>query len=203
MINVQTSTTAALVAFYNEHANKPVTKFSDRKTAERRVTELLAGLKFSKPSAKNPKAPKPAFKQTFVDGSPVCPACGGHADVTNGRVVHTKDGHQHVVDEHIAFHHACGHEWSMDTGRPVKAAAASPERAAAIKASWSNKAVAAARAQRHAVRVVYAGRAEQYRSVREAFIQLGLPLGRHIKFRGALKAAGRAEIAGHQFSLVA
>lgn len=145
MINVSTATTAQLVAFYNEHANKPVNKFSDRKTAERRVLELLAGLKFSKPSAKNPK---PAAKAP-VEGS------------------------------------------------------VSPERAAAIKASWTNKAVAAARAQRHAVRVTYAGRSEQYKSVREAFIQLGLPLGRHIKFRGLLKVNGRAVFDDHQFALVA
>lgn len=203
MINVSTATTAELVAFYNEHANKPVNKFSDRKTAERRVSALLAGLKFSKPSAKNPKAPKLAYKQAFVDGTPVCPACGGHEDVTSGRIVHDARGRQHVVDEHIATHHVCGHEWNMDTGRAVNAAAASPERAAAIKASWTNKAVAAARAQRHAVRVTYAGRSEQYKSVREAFIQLGLPLGRHIKFRGLLKVNGRAVFDDHQFSLVA
>lgn len=41
MINVQTATTAELVAFYNANAFQPVNKFADRKTAERRVQALL------------------------------------------------------------------------------------------------------------------------------------------------------------------
>ena len=40
-MNVKTATTAQLVAFYNEHADKPVTKFRDRATAEKRCQELL------------------------------------------------------------------------------------------------------------------------------------------------------------------
>ncbi len=41
MINVKTATTAELVAFYNANAFQPVKKFTDRATAERRVTALL------------------------------------------------------------------------------------------------------------------------------------------------------------------
>lgn len=146
MINVQTATTAELVAFYNAHANKPVNKFADRKTAERRVNELMAGIKFSKPSPKKAAAlaPAPAPK--------VAPAPRGER----------------------------------------------------IAASWQDKAVAAARATRHGVRVTDPqGGQGSYRSVREAFIALALPLGRHIRFRSALKAAGKAEINGHKFKLVA
>lgn len=44
MINVKEAATKELVEFYNEHADKPVKKFSDRKTAERRVSELLEEL---------------------------------------------------------------------------------------------------------------------------------------------------------------
>ena len=40
-MNVKTATTAQLVAFYNEHADKPVTTFRDRATAEKRCQELL------------------------------------------------------------------------------------------------------------------------------------------------------------------
>jgi hypothetical protein len=45
-----TMTAPQLVAFYNRHAEKPVARFSDRKTAERRCAELLAALKV--PTAK-------------------------------------------------------------------------------------------------------------------------------------------------------
>lgn len=128
-INISTAKTAELVAFYNAHASKPVTKFADRKTAERRVSALLA--------------------QSSAKATRVKPA-------------------------------------------PNKA------RGTAIADSWKNKKVAAARAARHAVRV----EDKTYKSVREAFMVLALPLGQHIKFRGALKAAGRAEFAGLKFKLV-
>lgn len=133
MLNVSTATTAELVAFYNEHnADKPVKKFADRKTAERRVSALLA------------------------------------------------------------------------TVKPVrKAAAKSSDRSAAIAASWTNKKVAAARATRHGVRVTDPrGGQGNYKSVREAFMVLALPIGQHIKFRGALKAAGKAEFGKFKFALI-
>lgn len=136
-INVTTAKTSELVAFYNAHAAKPVTKFADRKTAERRVSELLATLKPAK-AVKAPKAQKPAA-----------------------------------------------------------------DRSAAIAASWTDKRVAAARATRHAVRVTDPrGGQGSYKSVREAFMVLALPLGQHIKFRGALKQAGKGEFSGFQFKLV-
>lgn len=43
-IDITTATTAELVAFWNEHAEKPVKRFADRKTAERRVAALVAEL---------------------------------------------------------------------------------------------------------------------------------------------------------------
>jgi hypothetical protein len=58
-----------LAAFYNRHAEKPVKRFSDRQTAERRCAELLAALKV--PTAKMLRqhvAPTPA------DGEPRRPA---------------------------------------------------------------------------------------------------------------------------------
>jgi hypothetical protein len=149
MINVQTATTAELVAFYNAHANKPVNKFADRKTAERRVNELMAGIKFSKPSAKKAAA--------LADKPAAAP----------------------------------------------KAAPTNPDRGAAIAASWQDKAVAQARATRNGVRVKAPNGGEgNYKSVREAFVILALPLGQHIKFRGNLKAAGAAEFQGYKFKLL-
>lgn len=175
MLNVQTATTAQLVAFYNEHANKPVTKFADRKTAERRVTELMAAIKFSKPS------PKKA-------------AALGNTKVTSPGLRNPGD--------------VFGSALTAAKLSPKKAATKAPaptntERGAAIAASWQDKSVAAARATRHAVRVTTPnGGQGNYKSVREAFVTLALPLGQHIRFRGALKAAGVAEIAGHKFQLV-
>jgi len=59
------------------------------------------------------------------------------------------------------------------------------DRGAAIAASWKDPKVAAKRAERTHVKA-----SDQiYRSVREAFEQLGLPLSKHIKFRMSLKEA--------------
>lgn len=134
-MNISTATTAELVAFYNQRADKPVKKFADRKTAERRVAALMATL------------PKQELR--------VKPAA------------------------------------------PKKATAPNKDRGAAIAQSWQDKKVAAARATRHAVRV----EDKTYKSVREAFMVLALPLGQHIKFRGALKAAGKADFGGFKFKL--
>jgi hypothetical protein len=208
-INVKSAATADLLAFLNAHSGKaPVKRFSTRAAGERRVAALLEelGSKATKPATKKTAAAtskKGGYVQAYVDGSPVCPSCGGHVDVTAGEVIETKRG-QRVVNEHIAFHHACGHEWDMNTGKPRRRAAdkGAATRAAAIAASWQNPEVAAARATRHGVKVTGPnGGQATYKSVREAFVELGLPLGRHIKFRGALKAAGKQEIAGFKFKL--
>ena len=59
-------------------------------------------------------------------------------------------------------------------------------RSSAIANSWRDPATAAARAERTRVSV----NGVVYRSVRAAFVELGLRLTKHIKFRGELKAAG-------------
>lgn len=200
-MNVSTATTAELLAFYNNHADKRVARFSDRKTAERRVNALIAAM----PAVTRVLlgvAPAPATG--YVVGT--CPKCGATQDITCGHVVESR-GLQHVVDEHHATCHGCGHEFNYDTGAAIrarKAPASGKDRSAAIAASWKNGEVAARRAQRHAVRVTDPrGGSGRYASVREAFLVLALPLSKHIRFRGQLKAAGVAEFAGHKFAIVA
>lgn len=196
-MNITTATTAELVAFYNAHSAKPVKKFADRKTAERRVAALLP---------KTPAEEIIAAAQRAVAADNAhelrCPECGDTQNLTCGEVKLVR-GMQHLVNEHIADCHMCGHEWNTETGRPVRKSAASPERSAAIAASWQDEKVAAARAARHAVEVVTPkGKKAVHRSVKEAFMILALPLGQHIKFRGALKAAGKADFNGYKFTVV-
>lgn len=54
-LEISTAKTAELLAFYNEHAAKPVAKFADRKTAEKRVAALLATIE---PVASETAAPE-------------------------------------------------------------------------------------------------------------------------------------------------
>lgn len=196
-MNITTATTAELVAFYNAHNAKPVKKFADRKTAERRCAALL-------PKVAAGHIMAAAQRAVAADNAHElrCPECGDTDNLTTGEVRIIR-GRQHVVNEHIADCHMCGHEWNTETGRPVRKAAASPERSASIAASWQDKQVAAARAARHAVEVVTPdGKKVSHRSVREAFMVLALPIGQHIKFRGALKAAGNANFGGYKFKIV-
>lgn len=202
-INVAAASTAELLAFYNANSGAaPVKRFSDRKTAERRVVALLADIEAAMPK-KAPAAKKATYQQEYTNGVPRCPQCGGSVDITTGEVVETKTG-QHIVNEHIATCHPCGHEWDVHTGKPRRRHAdkVAGQRAAAISESWKDPAVAAARSTRHGVRVTDPrGGQGNYKSVRDAFLQLGLPIGRHIKFRGELKTHGKAEIAGYKFTL--
>jgi transposase-like protein len=176
MIDVITAKTSELVAYYNKHSAKPITKFADRKTAERRVAALLAS------------------------NNDACPKCGS-TDVTCGTVKSLR-GRQHVIKKHEALCHGCGHEFNYNTRQPLRARKKT-DRGAAIMASWKDKEVAARRAARHNVLVVTPkGEKVQHKSVRQAFMVLALPLGQHIKFRGQLKASGNAEFGGFKFKLV-
>lgn len=196
-INVSAASTAELLAFYNANSGKDAVKrFSDRKTAERRVAALLSA---------TPKASAhgTTYKQAYRNGTPVCPECDASSDITCGEVK-MLHGEQHVVNEHIAQCHGCGHQWDTNTGKPRRRAAdkAAASRSLAIAESWKDKKVAAARATRHHVVVTTPkGEKAEHRSVREAFMIFSLPLGRHIKFRSALKSAGKAEIDGYKFRL--
>jgi len=62
-INVRLSTGLQLVAFYNQHSVKPVKKFRDRVTAEKRVTELMAEMAYRQP------VPTKAVKAAKVVGA--------------------------------------------------------------------------------------------------------------------------------------
>jgi hypothetical protein len=123
-INTSAATTAELLAFFNAHSGKPVKKFADRKTAERRVNELLATMK--------------------------------------------------------------------------AASSDSPTRAASIAQSWRDPATRASRAEKNKV----TADGVEYGSVRKAFAALGLPDSKHIKFRGALKLAGKLNFEGHKFVVI-
>ncbi len=116
-INVTTAKTAELVAFYNANSGKPaIKKFADRKTAEIRVTDLVATM-------------KPVAKK-------------------------------------------------VSAASPVAA-----NRSEAISKTWADPKVKEARSTRTHVKA--AGKV--FRSVKEAFEELGLPLSKHIKFRMELK----------------
>lgn len=203
--------TADLLAVYNTyHDGETVKRFSSRTDGQLRVLKLAAHLRgdaetearvdasvastvVTKVVAVKVVAEKPAKiiggynKET---GRHVCPKCGVDEDQTNA----AQEGQPGC--ERVFCHH-CGTEYRAD-GSIYKAPKASVERAAAIRASWDDASVAAARATRHAVLVDKV----EYRSVRAAFVALGLPLGQHIKFRMELKAELTANAYGKKWAII-
>jgi len=75
-------------------------------------------------------------------------------------------------------------------------------RSRSAKGSWANAATAKERAKRTGVNVYFAKGHRQfvgeYRSVAEAFTDLKLPMGVHIRFRAKVKKEGHAKIEGKQ-----
>jgi hypothetical protein len=194
IMNFATATTAELVAFYNAAAaqlgQKPVARFSDRKTAEARCAKIAAELPVAAPVA----AAEPV-KAEYQRGH--CPACGNSSDITCGTVIE-RHGKQELVREHEALCHGCGHEFNYDSGKPLKARKVAANQGAAVAASWAKPGVREARALRHAVLV--AGRG-QFDSVAKAFAALNLPSNKIIRTRAALVAGNRVTLEGFEFSL--
>lgn len=186
-------TTAQLVEFFNAHCDaisaRPVKKFADRKTAERRCALVAEAIAAKKPAAK--KASKAKF-----DGR--CPKCGtdhNSGNITTGRVRDTKHG-QVESHMHIDTCHSCGIDFDNRTGRVIKDEPV--DRSAAIAQSWADPAVAAARAARHQVKV---GK-EVYKSFVQACQALKIDLTSHIKARGIMVREGSVEFRGHKFTRV-
>ena len=190
--NVTEFSTKELVAFYNANAEhfgkKQITKFADRSTAELRVrmmaedleaeAAVAAPVEAKEESAKAEEA-KRGFDYT-VDG---CPNCKSTENQTAAGLDETVGG------DYRMFCHNCSTEYWVASGKIYNAPKKSESRSKGISESWNNPDVAAKRAQRHNVKVGDA----VYRSVLEAFKTLHLPVGQHIKFRMALKAAKSLE----------
>ncbi len=203
-MNVQTATTAELVAFYNEHSEAPgsIKKFADRKTAERRVSALIAKLASAEGAAElevandNKARSESSVSNFSIHGLTSCPSCGIHLSngigedkqEVNGKII------RHDTNQFACL--ACGAEFGPAIRRRP---APSADRSAAIAATWEDPSVKAARSERSHVSVG----GSTFRSVRDAFIHLGLPLEKHIKFRGQLKAAGTMKFGDHTFTIVA
>lgn len=185
MFDVKTASTKDLVAEYNRLTGKSITKFSDRATGEKQVTAALERAKMLASAKGLATAGREANAEAKAQAKPVEPAV---AD---------------PVSPAPASEPVAAPAPKLQRQKKVKARIdpmlqLPVDRSAAIQRSWTNTAVAAARAQRTAVEVnavgADKGEVRQFRSVKQAFEELGLPLGVHIPFRMTLKAQGKHKI---------
>lgn len=190
----QSVTTAELLKFFNANAEafgeKPTKRFSDRKNAERRINKLLNAID---EAAQNTEEP-------VVSGYSHCPHCGIHLE--NGY-----DTHENQVEESRPANKerelvclGCGEEFG---GLIPERADIDQARSEGVKRSWFNEEVKIKRSTRHAVKVKGRdGQVNEFRSVRQAFAELGLPLSKHIRFRMELKEEGQLNAYGYSWEVI-
>jgi predicted nucleic acid-binding Zn-ribbon protein len=200
LINVSEATTTELVAFYNSivAADKQIKKFADRKTAERRVAELVASLPVAEVAGFN--APEAPAGEVAPEGVRVCPHCGD-----TGSLYHVDDCAANTDKTYRQLRDAdfeAGEFWCVacggHSGAPVIFPAKSTARAEGVARSWQDAEVAARRAVRDKVEVDGA----LFKSVAAAFKALGLPMKEHISFRMSLKAAGSTRCYDRNWKIV-
>lgn len=116
-----------------------------------------------------------------------CPLCGAdESSVTAAG----KEGT--IAGDERGFCHSCNKEFWLSSGKEYARAKPGKDVGASISRSWLNAEVRAARSTRHAVMACLQGeQASEFKSTAEAFRMLRLPMSKHIKFRGALKAKGK------------
>lgn len=199
---------AELLALYNEAAAAlnatPCKRFSTLANGQARTLKLVEALCVEvKARAAAKTVPAPAkVKVNKAKPAPVrtdaCPGCGADCDITPAGLEGTAAAERN-------FCHSCSTQWNPETGKVYTAPKANHEgRSKAIAASWADAEVARKRAERHSV-VVTGGTlkgSQEFGSVSKAFIALGLPMSKHIKFRGQLKAAGKLAFEAYNFAVV-
>lgn len=190
---VRAAKTAELVAFYNQATGKSIKKFSSRAAAEKQCIAVLPTVAVDVAAevavvvaAEEPAPAKDNFETT-------CPECGESREITAAGPEGTFAGENHN------FCHNCSHTWNRFTGKAVKPRKPGTNNAAGVSESWKNPMTYQARVTRDGVEVEGKG---QFRSVRQAFLILNLPLTKHIGFRKDLKKQKALEFMGLKFKII-
>lgn len=172
---IKAAKTADLVAFWNAKSDKPVKKFADRATAEKRCISLLAVLKAL--AEEHSKNATEAWEDLNV--RPVV-----HAPRQVAVKPEVEEPNEELSDE----------EFEAKMKAEIAGGATKKEarsNSAGIAASWTDKKVFEARMKRDGVSVEWNGlgghHLEEFKSVRAAFAALALPDSKHIRFRMKLK----------------
>lgn len=175
--NVKSATTAELVAKYNQLTGKAIKKFSSRAAGEKQVLAFMNAkpkdVAQDKPETSKADPAKAASKKAMND--PAKASTTGASELARQAASIAKSAAKKKAEKE-----------------------ATVSRSDAIKVSWEDPAVKAARSIKNKVKV---GGVE-YRSLKAAFEALNLPVKKHLAFRLELKAAGRKTFEGHVFTIV-
>ncbi|URO83392.1 hypothetical protein [Escherichia phage EC150] len=176
--------TADLVAFYNANSgSKPIKKFADRRTAETRVIALIESLNaLDEPSNESPIPDAKPREEVPSDVKT------HKARAVVKKSEPTQEELDAMTDEEYEAFVKSGLNDSANCVVQNGTSSHRRSNSEGIAKSWDNKEVAQKRLTRNGVMVEGVG---EFKSVRVAFIALGLPDSKHIRFRMKLKEAGR------------
>lgn len=180
---IKSAPTGELVETYNSLTGKSIKKFSSRDAGEKQTAAAFDAKAKTGDSKGSGETEKPASKPTKGQKPDVSPA-GKPKSAAKAVPVAAKPVPSLA-------------EQALKPVKPVTAKTGA-ERGASVKASWDDKSVREARATKNHVKVD----GVEYRSVYQAFEKLNLPLGKVIKFRGELKAAGTLKFGDYTFAIV-
>lgn len=183
---------ADLLAYYNENAEKPVTRFADRKTAERRVLALfvepeddIGSIAMGGLASETPAAPANHIKLSSISKTNTKAA----APISPGK---DPNGVQHIKAPKAAKEVKAAPEKAPLVGGK------NPRMSEAQRIAWKDSDTYEARSERSAVMVD----GIEYKSVPKAFAALGLPKSKLVRFRSQLKDAGKMNEFGHEWEIV-
>jgi hypothetical protein len=214
--DIKAATTSELVAFWNEHAESQIKKFSDRKTAEARCIKLLEGLIATGDidAGSEKKTEDEDLKAAAESATKAAKAAEAAAESAKAaaKTVETVVKHHEEIEKRDAV----GASWLREAeaaanakkaqgGTPKEVSEAaqkaslahrSASNAAGVAASWHDPEVRAARQKRDGVTVEVDGKKTSHKSTRDAFRHYRLPDSKHIRFRMRLKES-RSEVFEH------
>lgn len=209
-INIAEAKAAELVAFFNANIERvggtPVKKFADRKTAEKRVGDLVEKLAAHFPDEATPENTIPSTNgsentESDTTGQGESDADGREPEETEEERAEREEAEaKRSAQGASAFSMLQGvlnvMQQNQPAGQPIVAAPRNPSPKASnsdgVAASWVDNEVRTARLKRDGVQVVLDGKeVGVYKSTYEAFRANRLPHNKHIRFRLKLKEAHR------------
>ena len=188
----------ALVGIFNANCEragmKPVKKFADLATAQKRVLALVDALAQPEPSAIEAHPSLTAEQARNLRAEAKAIKAEAQAEAKAAREAARAEKSRIKAAAKAA----------RKAAREARAAAKAAQPKVTRTETWLNPEIKAARSERHGCVVTGPNGAHMgvFGSVRSAFKALGLPDAKHIPFRMAMKAAGYGEFDGFKFVAV-
>lgn len=210
-INITEAKTADLVAFYNANIVRfpdgaVIKKFADRKTAEKRVADLVEKIAAHFPDEETPEGTIPNPNALPEGDEPTGTGLAEEAESeeeAQAAAARAAKGHSafNALQATLAAAAEAQSKAAENGQKPVsKSSSSKASNSDGVAASWVDSDIRAARLTRDAVAVELDGKpVGTFKSTRDAFRGLRLPDNKHIRFRLKLKEAHRDQGEGAVF----